>query len=402
MAGDPARFPLGAAVTLDRLEVDPYPVLAELQRHEPVSWLPALDSWLVTDRALVIGAVRDGESFTVDDPRFTTAAVLGPNLLSMDGPAQTARRAPFVDALRPTAIGRRLGSSVTEQAVGLVADAASAGRIDVGLDLASPLAATTITRLLGLRDVDPTEVLGWYRSIVAAVTVLTAGGTIPASADVAVAALRDAVGRTMATEPESVPALASAATGLDADEVAADVGVVLFGAIETTEGMIANLFWHLFSTPGAWPRLREDRSLIAPAIEESLRLEPAAAVVDRYTTKPTTLGSVRLAEREPVTLSLLAANRDPATFKDPDRFDPGRFDPGRASAPHLAFAQGPHACLGATLARQEAAAAVKAVLDHDVGAKPGAGSGGVRLDGAASSGPRGLVFRKPGAVILDC
>jgi cytochrome P450 len=91
-----------------------------------------------------------------------------------------------------------------------------------------------------------------------------------------------------------------------------------------------------------------------------------------------------------VRVSITAANRDPALFSDPDRFDPGRFDPGRrahaATRRHLAFAHGPHVCLGVHLARLETRAAVETILD----ALPG-----LRLDPARPSRVRGLVFRKP-------
>ncbi|MGP1675243.1 MAG: cytochrome P450, partial [Candidatus Limnocylindrales bacterium] len=62
-----AAFPLGASVTLGTLDVDPYPILAELRTHEPVSWVPVLDGWLVTPRDLCIEVMRDAERFTVDD-----------------------------------------------------------------------------------------------------------------------------------------------------------------------------------------------------------------------------------------------------------------------------------------------------------------------------------------------
>jgi cytochrome P450 len=84
-------------------------------------------------------------------------------------------------------------------------------------------------------------------------------------------------------------------------------------------------------------------------------------------------------------VSIAGANRDPGVFPDPGRFDIRR---GNA-AQHLAFAHGPHFCLGAHLARAEALAAVRALLG---------GLPGLRLDPARPSAPRGLVFRKPPAL----
>jgi cytochrome P450 len=125
-----------------------------------------------------------------------------------------------------------------------------------------------------------------------------------------------------------------------------------------------------------------DRGLVPAAIEESLRLEPAAAVVDRYATCDARLGGTGIRAGDQVTVSIAGANRDPAVFGDPDRFDVRRPNAGR----HLAFAHGPHFCLGAHLARLEAQVAIDTLL---------ARLPRLRLDPRYPSAPRGLVFRKP-------
>ena len=97
-----------------------------------------------------------------------------------------------------------------------------------------------------------------------------------------------------------------------------------------------------------------DPGRLPNAIEESLRLEPAAAMVDRYATADVTLGDAAIRRGELVSVSVAAANRDPATFPDPDRFDVRREN----ARQHLAFARGPHVCIGMHLARLEAHTAV--------------------------------------------
>ena len=105
-------FPLGAAVTLGELDADPHPVLARLRRTEPVSWLPSLDGWIVTRHDLVLAAMRDAATFTVDDPRFSTAQVIGPSMLSLDGADHARHRAPFVAPFRAGEVGRRFTARV--------------------------------------------------------------------------------------------------------------------------------------------------------------------------------------------------------------------------------------------------------------------------------------------------
>ena len=98
MPGAPGSFPIGAAVTMRDLDTNLHPVLRRLRASEPVSWLPVLGGWLVTRRDLVLRVLRDSRTFTVDDPRFSTARVIGPSMLSLDGPAHARHRSPFFAA----------------------------------------------------------------------------------------------------------------------------------------------------------------------------------------------------------------------------------------------------------------------------------------------------------------
>ena len=146
------RFPLGAALTLDELDTDPHAALARLREHEPVSWVPVLDGWLVTRRDLCIEVMRDADRFTVDDPRFSTAQVVGPSMLSLDGDEHRRHRDPFAAAfLRPDA---RAASPVgrTPRLAGWSTRLTPAGRAEIRRDLAGPLAVNVVVGALELVD----------------------------------------------------------------------------------------------------------------------------------------------------------------------------------------------------------------------------------------------------------
>jgi cytochrome P450 len=164
---------------------------------------------------------------------------------------------------------------------------------------------------------------------------------------------------------------------------------LLFGGIETTEGMIANALYFLLTNREWLHRVREDDALLPEVIEETLRLEPAAGVVDRYATQDTQLGEANIAAGDLVRVSLSGANRDAAVFPEPDQFDPLR--PNLRE--HVAFAQGPHVCLGLHLARLEAQLAVEQVLARLPNLQFQ-----IAEPTARSASPRGLVFRKPEAL----
>src|SRR3989442_2953314 len=106
-------------------------------------------------------------------------------------------------------------------------------------------------------------------------------------------------------------AAASRAGGLARAEVSSNVGVLMFGGIETTEGMISNAILHLLSHADQRALVDDDRGMLANAVEESLRLEPAAAAIDRYATRDVRLGGASIGEGGPVTISIAGWDRGP-------------------------------------------------------------------------------------------
>jgi cytochrome P450 len=388
-----AGYPVGQAVRLAELAGPGlHQVLARLRAAEPVSWLPVLDGWLVTRYDLAIRVLRDSAAFTVDDPRFSTARVVGPSMLSLDGTAHDRHRRPFGGPFSPAEVRDRLAGFVTAEAGRLVAAVRPAGQAELRRSLAGPLATVVVARMLGLQATAPEVILGWYDAIVAAVSELAgAPGAEPGAAGVAAfSQLAERLHGVIAAGDPGQSLLAAAAEhvgrsgALSTDEAVSNAAVLMFGGIETTEGMITNAAWHLLSHPDQLRLVRDDPELLPNAIEESLRLEPAAAVVDRYATRDVMLGDAMVRQGDLVTVSLAGAGRDPAVFADPDRFAVQRANANR----HLAFARGPHFCLGVHLARLEAHAALGALLSLP-GLHPGP---------AGAAPPAGLVFRKPAAL----
>ncbi|MCX6412102.1 MAG: cytochrome P450 [Actinobacteria bacterium] len=337
------RVPSADWVTVEDLERDPHPTLARLRAVGPVVWVPALSGWMITTREDNLAAMRDDVGLTVDDPRFTTGQITGPSMLSTDGAEHARHRTPFARPFRLHALG---------------------------LDIAAP-----------------DDILGWYARIVNAVQQLSAGAELPqdgldAYADFA-GALRIALD---AAEGESslLAAALGDASALSRDELTSNAAVLLFGGIETTEGMIANLLHHLLST-GLFAEVASDPVLLDSAIEESLRMEPAAAVLDRYATANLELAGVAIPRGDLVILSMASANRDEALFADPDRFDPRRAN----AKLHTTFATGPHVCLGMHLARLEAREAITGLARR---------LPELQADATRPSQPQGLVFRKPPSI----
>jgi cytochrome P450 len=364
---------------LEELEQDPHAALARIR---PVAWVEALGGWVVAGRELAMQVMRDPATFTVDDPRFSTAQVVGPSMLSLDDSAHAQHREPFEHPFGLAQTRARFNAFVEAETDRLVS-ALDGGSADIRRTVAGPLSVAVVAYSLGLPSTEAARVLKWYGAISASVSGISAGRPVTAEGAAAFAKLHAHVASGI-NQGDSLIREASRA-GLGTDEVVANAAVLMFGGIETTEGMITNALLHLLTNRDQLDLVLADLDLLPNAIEESLRLEPAAAVVDRYATRDVSLAGAEISRGDLVTVSLAGANRDPAVFPDPDRYDVRRSNARR----HLAFASGPHICLGMHLARLEAVTALTALLTR---------LPDLRLDPAGSHPPRGLVFRKPSAL----
>jgi cytochrome P450 len=135
--------------------------------------------------------------------------------------------------------------------------------------------------------------------------------------------------------------------------------LLLIAGNETTTNLMSNMFNLLTDRPELWRRLREDRSLVEPVIEETLRYESPVQQLLRTTTREVTVSGVTIPANELVAVFFGAANRDPKEFPNPEEF---RLDRGLRN--HVSFGVGIHYCLGAPLARAEARISLNAFLDR--------------------------------------
>jgi cytochrome P450 len=143
------------------------------------------------------------------------------------------------------------------------------------------------------------------------------------------------------------------------EEIFAFLLLILPAGVETTYRASGNLLVAMLTDPPLLESVRDDRGLLRGAIEEALRWEPPISTVVRVAKKDCELGGIKIAKGTNVSVSVAAANRDPAHYPDPDRFDPTR-----KNFAHLTFGAGPHVCLGMPLARMETTVAINALLDR--------------------------------------
>ncbi len=349
---------------------DPYPWLADLRAQDPVHRNPD-GSYVLTRYDDLVAVYRDPATWSSDKkadfaPKFGRGAPLyehhTTSVVFTDPPDHTRIRALFQHAFT-----RRALAALTPRIEALVDAAldrlAAQGRMEVVEEFSFRLPIEVVCDMLGVPAEDRTRIRDW------AVAILTAlePRLTPAQLQEGNAAvtdfktyLRDLLAHRRrhpgAAQPgEVLTVLADAeAEGakLSETELLHQCIFMLNAGHETSTNMISHGIHEMLRAPDQVARLNADPALIEPMVEEVLRYQAPIQINNRRATADAQVGGVILPAGTTVHLMVAAANRDPAQFPDPDRFDIAR-RPNR----HLSFALGIHVCIGNTLARIEAAAA---------------------------------------------
>jgi cytochrome P450 len=352
---------------------DPYPTYRALQRDDPVHLLPD-GGYFLTRWADLNEIYRDTATFSSDKtvefkPKFGDSLLYEHHTTSLvfnDAPRHTRVRRIIAGALTPRAIAE-MEPALASLVDRLIGDMAERESVDLVEDFAAAIPVEVIGNLLSVPHADRGPLRGWSLAILGALEPAISG-EIFARGNAAVGAFVDYL-RGLVADRRKRPGdpqhdvltrlIAGEADGtqLSEPELLHNCIFILNAGHETTTNLIGNGLQLLLDWPGERRRLLEDPALIKTAIEELLRFESSNQLGNRRTTREVTLGGKRLAAGAGLTLCIGAANRDPAQFPDPDRLYVGR-TPNR----HLAFAGGPHQCVGMNLARLEAQIAIASLL----------------------------------------
>jgi cytochrome P450 len=356
---------------------DPYPFYRALRAEDPVHFHALLQVWILTRHTDVSAVLRDPR-FSADRARIRIAALRLPpvreelreiaaalerTMLFADPPAHTRLRILVSKAFTPRVIDDYRGR-IAEIVDDILERAASARRLDVIRDLASPLPLTVIAEILGVPPEDRPAFKRWSDDLAVLLDPFVPAPLFEQAQESALEMYdyfrvvfaerrrrprQDLVSRLVLAEERG--------DLLSESELFAVCALLLGGGHETTTNLIGNGVLALLRDPVERRRLQNDPALMASAVDEFLRYESPTQFTGRTATADCEIGGKRIAAGDFVVLGLGAANRDPAEFADPDRLDIGRRENR-----HLAFGAGIHACLGGRLACLEAGIAIAALL----------------------------------------
>lgn len=377
MAKEQVAKELAANFDIEKLTpefyADPYPTYRALRELAPLKRLPN-GGYFLTRYDDLVTAYKTTRAYSSDKkrefaPKYGSSLLYEHHTTSLvfnDPPAHTRVRRLIMGALSPRAIA--------EMEPGLIAlidrllDAIEAkGRAELIEDFAAAIPVQVIGNLLDVPHDERGPLRDWSLAILGALEPVIGADVFKRGNDAVrdfLAYLEVLVERRRAKpgnpERDVLTKLIQGETDgerLTAKELLHNCIFLLNAGHETTTNLIGNGLVALLQYPEQKARLIAQPDLIKTAVEEILRYESSNQLGNRMTTETVELGGVTLPPQTSVTLCIGAANRDPAQFPDPERFDIAR-TPNR----HLAFGTGVHQCAGMALARLEGAIAISHFL----------------------------------------
>ena len=357
----------GSTVTLEELERDPYPVYERLRAEEPVSHVDAVGLWLVTRWDDVNYVDKTPGLFSAETEPSTLNRTFGKNLLGSEGPYHERIRSIIYPAFRVQAIGHYPDEVITPIANELIDSFADRGEVEFVSEFAEPLSTRVVKRTLGLADIADETLRRWFAELALGAANFEGDPEKQAVADKASLEVNETIQPILdrlEDEPDDTVLsnmLHSEVDGerLAREEIQANLKVMIVGGLQAGTDLIALSLWALLSHPEQAAQVASDHSLVNQAVEEGARWHSPVGTSTRQTTRETELAGVKLEKGALIAAVLASANRDARNWTQPDRYDIHR----REGA-HLAFATGPHLCIGARLGRYEARASWKLLFER--------------------------------------
>jgi len=313
---------------------------------------------------------------------LATRPHIGQTFISMDGPDHDTYRQLAMPAFRSRATARFVEAELRPLAHEVLDRFADRGHADLATEFAQVLPFWAISRKLGLPLGSEETQRRWALDLLS--YPADPGGALRAAQEVTSFLAPVVEQRRRQPADDVISHLLTGehnGTRLSDEEVYSHVRLLYAVGATTTSDELSNLLRRLLVTPGLAERARRDLALRPRIVQESLRCEPPVALLPRIAPDGGTVGGVDIPRGSMVLCGIASANRDPAVFTEPDRFDPDR-----AEGEILTFGFGTKFCPGAHLARQQLIAALDVLLER---------LPGLRADESGEvSAPTGAVLRR--------
>lgn len=349
--------------TLEALYDDPYPIYRGLHERASVHWFPAIERYLVIGYEACRQVEMAPETFLSNDPGSLQRRAMGHSMIRKDGAEHASERKSYGNVLKPRAIAQtwdRIFAETTSQAIEEFK--ALGPGADFHTQFAAPLAGENLRRLIGFVNASSNDMRRWSQDLIDAAgnysddpAAWKRATRSSAEVDEAIRELQPG----LLAEPNATLLSAVLHSGLSFESVCANIKLAISGGLNEPRDVMGTIVWAIVENPEQLDRAIAGPTLWTDVFDEAVRWVSPLAMYVRTSATETVLDGFRIPAGSDLAIVVGAANRDPAVFADPDRFDVTR-----EKKPHLAFGNGPHFCAGSWVARAMVAHhAIPAVFD---------------------------------------
>lgn len=345
---------------------NPYPTYHYLQQHHPFHFNPALQRWIVTRYSDALTVLQNSQfrDCPLDRGDSITAKMMAQWLFFQDPPQHTHLRKLFHMSFNPQMVKNL--KPVIQKITNTLLDAVAPQRTcDLLADFSYPLPIAVISHILGVPTEDHAKLIHLSQKLAGNIECLFSRKFTEIQDDATTAFLdyfthliskrRAEPGHDLISHWLSLSTTDHQPISIDV--FAANCVMLLFAGHETTANLIGNGVLALLQNPEQLASLKNNFSLIDACVEECLRYDTPAQIVGRLAFADLEVGAAKIPQGQRLIIYLGAANRDPAQFPEPDRFDITRANKG-----HLTFGIGQHFCMGAALVRMEVQVALYTLI----------------------------------------
>lgn len=374
-------------VSVEELDINPYPTFDRLRSEGPVMWSPSLGRHLVASYDAGVRVEEEPETFTAFEPegRSTMLRTMrGRPMNRKDDPEHLEDRRATVPHFKPQAI-KRLWNQVFEQTSDRFLDAL----IDAGpeanfmTEFAGPFAADNLRQIIGFPNITHVDMKRWSKDLVDGIGNVTDDPGVWARCERTNDEIDQAIDELRASrlaEPDGTLLSGLLASGLPEENVLANIKLTISGGMNEPQNVVGAGVWALLGHPAQRALVDEGDYDYQAVFDETLRWETPIGMFPRTVTRDTEFFGAQLRGGDKVSVLTGAANHDPDVFERP-----AEFDLTRPKKPHFAFGRGTHMCAGMWVAKASVGAVALPKIFRRLG--------GLAVSDVREPYVRGWVFR---------
>jgi cytochrome P450 len=325
---------------------DPYPALAQMRVHAPITFVPELNATLFTRRNDIHVQEKRVDLFSSDQPEGLMTQLMGQNMMRKDGADHMAERRSLFPALSPRTVHDHWKSIFEAMALDHLRTLAPKGKCDLVRDYAMPVSAAALRAITGLESMSNVDMDGISQAMIDGCSNFVGDPKVTARCERATRLIDDHIKFARTDPPEHSALKVMHDAGMNDDSLSANIKLIISGGQNEPRDAIAGTVWALINHPSQLAMILEGKATWLDAFNEYARWMAPIGMSPRRVVQQHTIEGITLMPEDRVFFMFGSAGRDEAHFDAPDTFNITR-----NTQAAISFGAGPHFCAGAAAAR---------------------------------------------------